>query len=211
MNPLTTSVLIFFVSIGLLFFFGFLAEKMKRPKLEGFFFIVGFAGLIFGISFSVVTATKYVVCGNHEGMILVNTDGTMQYEYNCVDGAWKPDNVIEVPRLNNGFDLKMSAHPITENPKVRNLKYFVTVKIIDLAKYFGKEDVARVLRDNDAEYWVRKTLYDFNEAKSPELGRFYNPLDKEQELQFRTLLHEFVNPQVAEHGLRVAFVKFELE
>ncbi|MEA1926555.1 MAG: hypothetical protein U9M90_04965 [Patescibacteria group bacterium] len=113
--------------------------------------------------------------------------------------------IRQFPRISR---ISMNAFPIAENPKVKQIKYDIYVEMekeIAAAQAF----IDSKLGERD-ENLVTSILYDFNEECSKELGRLFNPLNKEQQEQFFDLISGFLNPRLAKVGLNVASATFSL-
>jgi hypothetical protein len=100
----------------------------------------------------------------------------------------------------------MIVRPITVNPKVREISYFVKVKFAsNLAQ--ATHTLSAIWRKSatnvqmNVDQFLRQLCYDFNEEHSAELGTFYNPLDPAQQDKFSTKLREFLEPKLAAVGL----------
>lgn len=106
----------------------------------------------------------------------------------------------------------MTAHPITENPKVRSLRYLITVKshpgpenVLKLEQIMGKQT-----NDNLLHTRVQSLLYEFNERNSKQLALLYNPLDDTQQNEFSKLLREFMAKPLEDSGAYVYTAAFDM-
>lgn len=105
--------------------------------------------------------------------------------------------------------VKTHLHPITENPKVRDLHYDVVTELA------GTDQTAlQAAYDRwHGGHWsqeVERILYDINELRSRELSVFFNPLDPDQQERFRAVIEEDLVPRIAPLGLKVSHVSFWL-
>ncbi len=113
--------------------------------------------------------------------------------------------IQKFPRINR---ISMNASPITENPKVRQIKYNVGVEM--------KREIAATQAFIDSrlrwkeEEFIKSILYDFNEECSRKLGWLFNPLNQEQQEHFFGLISDFLNPRLAKVGLSVTSATFSL-
>lgn len=140
-----------------------------------------------------------------------SADGTIINKYQCTPNTWWPDNINSVPRGQLERSFAMRAHPITANPKVRNLAYQVDTRVVDFNKFYRGRAVSQVDAGSELQHLTRKTLFEFNEQHSKELAAFYNPLDELQQARFGTLLTSFAQPILAEHGITIALTRFDIE
>lgn len=118
----------------------------------------------------------------------------------------------------------ITAHPITENPKVRSLRYTIDADTrkdpssllrfekagnFQSKKYLG-EDVNFTYQQQVLHRKVKSLLYEFNEANSKELAKLYNPLDNSQQERFRKLVSGFFDSQLDEMGAHITLARFEI-
>ncbi len=134
-------------------------------------------------------------------------------------------DIVEIPSLVWDFDpryenydlVKLSQtvkatsylHPITENPKVRDFRYNVELTPLSVpsdALLWAKALQQSGLGEED---WLKFQLYEFNELYSKDAAKFYNPLDAHQQLQFRALLEEFMEPRLDVAGRSLGIVEFK--
>lgn len=108
--------------------------------------------------------------------------------------------------------INMSTEPITSNPKLRRLNYKIIFGIeqtkVGLSKYWKKFGINYISSDIVNE--VRCFLFDFNEERSRELAKFFNPLRKEQQEEFLNLVKDFISPKIQELGLEIQTASFSL-
>jgi hypothetical protein len=112
--------------------------------------------------------------------------------------------------------ISMELQPITSNPKVRPLKYWVSIGApgtpearLKYLSEFGS------LRPNDNAYnqsvvqFVKYRLYEFDEHHSKELAMLYNPLDDKQQYQLLVLLRNSIGSDLEKVGLRIDGAGFD--
>jgi len=100
-------------------------------------------------------------------------------------------------------------HSITENPKVRNIEYSISVEKYGSAEKLikFKKDMRRLGLETSKE-WLEYWLYEFNEAKSKELAKFYNPISQQKD--FRKLAEEFLKPHFENAGVSLTDIRFDI-
>ncbi|MFH0815150.1 MAG: hypothetical protein V1902_03700 [Candidatus Falkowbacteria bacterium] len=130
--------------------------------------------------------------------------------------AWNYDNCVNYTA--SPKPISTVVKPITENPKVREVHYTVAFEEVDVKK-FVEAVVAMAPYDGqmsheqfEARYLrlVKLVVYDFNDAHSKELSEFYNPLRTEQQAAFLDLLKKYLDPKLAEVGLAVKAVTWDV-
>ncbi len=109
-----------------------------------------------------------------------------------------------------GWDQRvtMKLSPITDNPKVRDLKYSIEWDLpadTDLATW---NILIHELSGDDPQTYVQRQLYEFDEHNSRELAKFYNPLDEAQQTKFRQLVEGFMRPVFERTQLKLRKVRF---
>lgn len=123
---------------------------------------------------------------------------------------------------------------ITDNPKVREIHYNLQTRIIDLNVWFSRPQRRELKRVNTSggsmigtgwygvtrqpttvDEEIGKTvitlLFEFNEAHSRDLARFYNPLDPQQSENLKQLLEPWLNERLAADGIRVSYDSFSIQ
>ncbi len=167
---------------------------------------ISLAGVFFG--FFSITGTQM------RSSVLVNNDQTkIEALYPKGKQMWKFD-----PRLTDNkliayqarAETGMTFHPITENPKVRDLNYYVIVEQLSSSDQNGKWQKALLPFGMDSKKWLEYQLYDFNEQYSKEAAGFYNPLNETQQVEFFILLNTFLEPRLAEADARLLSARFAL-
>lgn len=101
------------------------------------------------------------------------------------------------------------VRPITENPKVRHLKYRIEVEIVDpvlFVRSVGLQPGASCPdgdrpRDCQLRDTVMYEIYEFNNANSKELAKFYNPYDQHQTDELRKLMLGELNDTLIPKGI----------
>ena len=124
----------------------------------------------------------------------------------------------------------MKLHPITDNPKVRDLSYDLVVTVGDdpsaMGRYIGRFGEIRTthlshemgltpvhksrLASNDASRWLRSLLREVNEHHSIGLSDFYNPEDDAQQRKFAAFMEYLVKDDLATVGLELRSATFDL-
>ena len=128
--------------------------------------------------------------------------------------AW--DSYINVPT--SSFSITSTETPLTDNPKVREIKYTVAVKIIDPDKFYRTEERRKMnfsgglapLASEEMKRIIRYLLYEFNNFNSQELGQFYNPMEPKQQQAFNDFVESWINPKIAEDGIEIKGRGFKL-
>ncbi|MBI5654357.1 hypothetical protein HZC53_01745 [Candidatus Uhrbacteria bacterium] len=123
------------------------------------------------------------------------TDATMCWQRNCILVA-------------KNSELEGAVQPITDNPKVRHLKYKLEVEVVDPVAFARAvqlqpgascpgEGPMKCQLDDAVLY----EIYEFNNANSKELARFYNPYDKKQADELEKLMNVELTPPLAAKGI----------
>lgn len=135
-------------------------------------------------------------------------------------GKFGWDSYINVPT--NSFSITSTETPVTDNPKIREIKYTVAAKIIDPDKFYRIEErrkikpayssftVGEVTVGKEIRKIISYWLYEFNNVNSQELGQFYNPMEPEQQQEFKTLVESWINPKIAKDGIEIKGQGFKL-
>ncbi len=121
-------------------------------------------------------------------------------------------DIINIEPKENESLVWMNVRPITSNPGVRDIKYWVQVNcstpegLITMWKAlnFRKPGQLSYSYSRAMETWLTSMLYDFNEKRRHELAAFFNPLDPEQQARFKQLLQDFLAPELQRTGLTLA-------
>lgn len=111
---------------------------------------------------------------------------------------------------------RSSFHPITDNPKVRSLRY--TIEISTLGGPSGFLELEKALGPipdqfsavKQIETKLRYLQFEFNEKHSKELSAFYNPLDEGQQARFRVLVRDFFESPMMGMGARINGTSFSI-
>jgi len=107
----------------------------------------------------------------------------------------------------------MTLHPITPNPKVRDIRYHVILRAKDtpteqdLARWqatAATDDIRRKV-----SWKVQWRLYNLNDERSKELSRFSNPLDSDQQALFARLVRPAVK-EVLPSWMEIESISFHL-
>ena len=118
-----------------------------------------------------------------------------------------------------------SVSPITDNPKVRSIKYTLVYLTNDYAKLLAGvigSDCFNKATDNGTwvitwkateqciDELVQYHLYELDNSQSKQLAGFYNPLSGEQRTAFLSLMKEYLTPRFAPLGLEVTGVEWSV-
>lgn len=164
----------------------------------------------------------------HKDMAFVSKDravtaGLVPKGYNYFRWDNRFDDYDLLP-LAESLTASMSLHPITINPKVRDLRYEVAIEcggspedlllcqqaIQPFPKQLYEGGVNEHHRFTQLKPWLEYQLYEFNEQHSVEAAKFYNPLDQNQQEQFQKLLEGFLGPRLQSAGARFISANFSL-
>jgi len=160
---------------------------------------------VFGALFAFILMTNTVVS---DSLIILNHNGQSQVVQYVGDGsilAWKWDprfdeQHVAVRVSSLGRSVGMEVQPITENPKVRTIKYCVFLKFPETTPDWG---VLWDRLDGDTPgIFIKRLLYDFNDQHSKELAKFNNPLRSEQQEEFQQMIENFLAPHL--QGLKMS-------
>ncbi len=106
----------------------------------------------------------------------------------------------------------MEVKPITDNPKVRDVRYTVIVKafgtpekVLAVQQWLAENNSHQNVKDF-LEFW----LYEFNEKHSQDLAVFYNPKDAKQQCLFFRLVAGFFKPHLKGSGVTLKSARFRL-
>ena len=99
----------------------------------------------------------------------------------------------------------MQLNPITDNPKVRDLKYWIEWDLPPETDLVAWTTLMQELNGDSPQTYVQRQLYEHN---SPELAKFYNPLDEAQQTRFRQLVEGFMQPVFERTQLKLKNVRF---
>ncbi len=144
---------------------------------------------------------------------VVRFDSSGLVEAKSNDALFCPPLFINCVKIPRSSTVSASVHPITDNPKVRGLKYAIEVEVLDTRTFFG---LGYGDKDGDweannrriselVEYW----LYEFNNAHSRDLAVFYNPFDVRQQQALETLLGEYLKNKSNLSSKGIRFVRLE--
>lgn len=110
--------------------------------------------------------------------------------------------------------VNLTVHPVTENPKVRNLNISLTVSIapkiqdaMKLDKYLKGEDIPG---SGNIEKFLQFHLYEFTEMNSKELGKLYNPLDQKQQTVLFDLISLYYKEKLSDLPIKPIRASFEI-
>ncbi len=175
---LLASVVVVF-SIAAVAAIGMCTEPLKsRQRLGKRVFILASLPCLAGIL--VMHRYSYIPSPGESG---IRFDGIHLSEFSEPTMCWHRECI----ELAKKTEVEGEVRPITENPKVRHLKYQIEVEIVDPILFARSVDLRpdtscpdqgpRNCRLHDV---VMFEIYEFNNANSKELARFYNPYDQRQ-------------------------------
>lgn len=102
--------------------------------------------------------------------------------------------------------------PISENPKVRNIRYTVSIFVMGSPEsYLEYQRFKAVLGDEKADEFLQYWLYEFQEQYGRQLAELYNPLSREQQKKFESLIINFLEPLLKNKGMRLGSAEFTIE
>lgn len=193
----------------------------KYPKrlgwLTGLAVVMFFAFLLSGLGFGYATAIN----GYGEPIAIVAPDNTIvALAGKNRDIVWRWDKRLRGNRVIDlspvAYDpISMELQPITTNPKVRALRYWVRIgapgtlearlKYLNKFEYLGDYE----LESAPIKEFVKFQLYEFDELHSKELATLYNPLDDAQQARLFKLVRSSIGSTLEEVGLRVDGAEFD--
>lgn len=169
-----------------------------------------------GLTFLVVLASPlfYEYPGLLSGKkpITFQNDQIVYHSYGCLEWPWQ-----STPSLGSReattvlFGDQAVTSLMTDNPKVRKLKYLVKFNLSDPVKYFRAPERRSAWHNQlDLQNRLIYQLYEFNDKRSSELVKFYNPESADQQLSFKEMVKQFLDPVFAEDGVEVLSASFSL-
>ena len=185
-----------------------IAEKRPKQLLVGgsIVIIVIFGGFLQILTSSTPSSGDIAVILDKDGHVVASTEHMI----------WlKPgQTTISLARATHA---KASVQPITDNPKVRRLEMTLDSEIIDAKKFVEANHITpKTLCESKADGHeadhgpacqqrdaVLFQLYEFMNAHSRELSRFYNPYDPKQTLELENMLHANLDEPLAAKGIRM--------
>lgn len=150
-----------------------------------------------------------------------HSDGTLEL---CPNGTWEFGyEVFNVPNLASA-----SSHErvVTENPKVRDLAYYVALECVDPVAFLkadeqrrdppgsnsrGEAQTATSARVAQMREIAEFHCFEFNNAYSRRIAEFYNPLDQQQQEKFSKLVCDWLNERLAKDGLAAKIASFQIK
>ena len=159
--------------------------------------------------------TKKVVEVRNEDVVLIKNHPYfgVRYQFLCIS---------------NEQSIQVSVHPLTENPKVRDITCVLDLKI-EANSCSGLQTLFDYLRLNDVwevrvyeEFrslvkgeivWdtpAKSMLHDFCNAHSRSLSELFNPFRKEQQEEFKRLVHTYFDPLLAQSGIKIESCQFRV-
>lgn len=127
--------------------------------------------------------------------MLITSTGEVKGVFPERTSIWRWDSRLDgtewVSYAKRDESVRMSVSPITENPKVRGLTYEVTVEILGSSESYLV--LQEVTEGKGIRHWLKDQLFEFNEAHSRDLAKFYNPLDEDQQDEFEEMVRSFLS------------------
>ena len=144
------------------------------------------------------------------GMFTTHLDGRFSNLPNARSSAW----IKNIP----------SVTLLTENPKVRKIQPSIMLELTDYETFFRVDDRQRELHmsygisvseeslfSRKIAWIVRNEMYNFNNAHSKEMAKFFNPLNEDQQREYEALVKSDLEPVLAKDGVVVRKVLFSIE
>lgn len=201
----------------------FWATKNPRVKTCARYVILAFFGVIF------FSPGYYEFPGSDSTVVTFEGAKAIKHPFGAFCWEWS-----EYSNLPTGvINVSSGVTFLTENPKVRHLKYKVSSQISDPEAFYHSEgrrihpsedDSNSYGADtrtfthrpgssikNETQALVASQVFEFNNRFSKQLSKFYNPLDANQQKEFRSLIDSWLNAQLAKDGITVAAWNFSIE
>jgi len=144
--------------------------------------------------------------------LFLTKQGELQEMFPDKITLWKWDErlrgVTVVSYATRKTSVIMSFSPISQNPKIRNLTYFVEVE--DMGSPTAYFQYQKTIGQKSVDKWLKYYLYEFNEKYSREVAKFYNPFDFHQQMAFEKLIKDFLQFHLKDSGLRFKRAHFKL-
>ena len=212
-------------------------EVWKREKIirsASIFLICGGAMLLIpAVTFEFVDRNHTIVTDRYVVADFKRPTILWQKQFNKMlsePGAY----LIDYGKVRHGH-IQMATHPITDNPKVRSLRYIINVRLDNSAgatlKFHQTFPIGNKGMDRKYTWFIphekvstpyepiskaistesRRLLYEFSEKNSRELATLYNPLDPGQQAKFREMLHAFMTEPLGRRGLYIHSSRFAID
>lgn len=179
---------------------GYVPSPIVGPSVAGIFTIAGLIGAFIVLLCSTIPLSNHVV-------ILDNDDKVIDVPQRA---RWaRPSSVVQLTRETQAM---ASVQPITDNPKVRRLGLTVNTEVVDARRFVESMNIKASSLCNDSNghdlTCVQRDetlfhLYEFMNAHSRELGKFYNPYDPQQTRDLEALMHTHLDEPLATKGMRL--------
>jgi len=171
-------------------------------SLVSLFVAVFFTGLtILGLDYLLIKTVE-------KESFLLSTEKEIKTVFQESIKFWKWDDLFDNAKLISYRPRSLCVEingprTITQNPKVRDLKYWVMVE------YSGSPELYlqyTQFEGKSLKYW----LYELNEQKSKDFAQFYNPEDDDQQERFKKFVGDFLRPHLKKRSLRFDSARFSL-
>jgi hypothetical protein len=197
--------------------------------ISSFCLVVGMLGLlIFGTNFWSQTSHIFVIRLNAGTIIYDEVAGSIRELldkdtfFRDKNPVFNKDNYRIISVASNNYDQTLTVHPVTANPKVRDITCSLSLGLIEetitgfgqVIKFIGLTKIGSDWYSNRQRFnwdvFTKSLLYDFAEACSKELAELYNPLNEEQQERFKKLIQGFVKPRLVGSGLKIDSCSFSI-
>jgi len=186
-----------------------MAMRIRQALLAGAV-VGGFAiCLIYGLGLKEVKA----------GSLLVDTSRALDSQVVTIyrenqhifDGDGRlcePYRIVETDSMQTTAGI--IVHPITDNPKVRDLRCQVEIALPPLDDRSDWNSMLVELNGDEPATYAKRLMYEFAEKRSRELSQFYNPLDDGQQQKFRFMVEDDLTHPLLQAGLGFKTARFDL-
>lgn len=170
-----------------------------------------FASLAFLVAYSIVVLLCITFIDS--STVFIDEDGKSAFSTSNRMMFWDDNPLLSSTKRfsyrSKLIEVKFAGpHAVTANPKVRNIAYEIKIaKYGSIENFLTHQKTIQPYRAS-TENWIKFLLYEFNEDKSKELSRFYNPNDEKQQKEFFELLEEFLKPHLNEAAVKLINASF---
>ncbi|MFA4954059.1 MAG: hypothetical protein WC641_02000 [Patescibacteria group bacterium] len=200
------------LSIGVLSLFLLASwEEQKKPRLRSAVVVAAWGGMIACLVGCVIVRCFSACSVSNDGELIVVRDKTGRVVEVSDSSVWTNGRTASF--VTTWAIAASSVQPITDNPKVRRLHYEAMVQVTDPAVFMqtcgpmlGQADTVsgNLQRLKDT---LGYQLFEFNNARSKDLAKFYNPLSLEQTKELESMLRAYLDETLKPKG--VAFVRLQ--
>ncbi|AKM78626.1 MAG: hypothetical protein UX49_C0005G0028 [Candidatus Wolfebacteria bacterium GW2011_GWC2_46_275] len=201
----------------------FWATKKPRVKTCAKYMIFASFGTIF------LSPVYYEFPGSDSTVVTFEGAKAIKHPFGAFCWEWSEYSNLPTGAINVSSGVTF----LTENPKVRHLKYRVGSQISDPELFYrnkgrrihssemdsnsGGADTRTFIHSsgysvkNETQAIVASQLFEFNNRFSKQLAQLYNPLEANQQREFRSLIEPWLNAQLAKDGIAVVVGNFSIE